>query len=146
MSEPAPDLTPEAARARLEQATTTKIGTGRDRWIHGASSILYGLVWGGYFGFLVRSDGPLELTDLLLIGAAILVALGAHVWRNRAGAVPRHAARAHDVGTWVSFGVILVLPFVPAPPVDEPWLSLIASGLIALPIVAAGIWIMVVRR
>ena len=143
MDETAPDVSPEIARAQLESAASARIGSGRDRWIHGVGTVVFGLLWGGYFTFSVGSSGPLELTDLALVAGAVLVAAGIYFWKERAGTVPRHAARALNVGMWASFAVVIVLPFVPEPSVDQPWLEVIAAGLIAAPIVLAGVWILI---
>ncbi len=145
MSEQPPQVSAELARAQLERATSARIGTSRDRWIDGAAEIAFGLLWGGYFSFLVLGSDDLGLTELALIAASIAVAAGLYFWRQRATTVPRHSKRVRDTGFWGSLAIIFVLPFVPEPAVEQPWLSLLVAGLIAAPIVLAGVWILIRR-
>ncbi len=144
MDEHPPQVSPELAQAQLRNATSARIGNNRDRWIHGIATIAFGLLWGGYLAYVVRADdlGPL---DIVLVVASVLVAVGIHLWTERAGTAPRHSTRARGIGMWASFAVVLVLPLVPEPSVDQPWLDLLVAGLIAAPIVLAGLWILIRR-
>lgn len=137
-------VSPELARAQLETAATAQAGTARDRWIDGTATILFGLLWGGWFTFAGRSD-DVGLLDLVMLATVVVVAGGIVLLRARATTVPRHSARAMSVGTSVSVAVIIALTFTPLPDLDQPWLELLKAGLAAAPIVLAGLWIMVRR-
>ena len=137
-------VTPELARAQLETAAAAQVGTARDRWIDGTATILFGLLWGGWFTFAGRSE-HVGVIDMAALYAVVVVGGGIDFLRARASTVPRHSARVVSVGTVASLAIAIALSFTPRPDLDQPWLDLLKAGLLAAPIVLGGLWIMVRR-
>lgn len=128
------------ARTALDEANTRRIGSMRDRRIHGIATALIGIILGAALAIQPESEGP---TLFLLVVIVCFIAVGA--WQTRAArSTPRSTNRTAFVG--IGATVVMVIAFVVLRQTLEvrgdelTWpLRIGSSLLVAAPMIVAGL-------
>src|SRR5690349_19866563 len=136
-----PGMSPDEARAELEQASRTSAVTPRDRTIYAVGTALFGVLLGAFVALtraLHLDNGPSYLTALYLV-----LAIGIATWQTRAArSVPRGAKRISYLGlaltVVVSLGFMMAVNWREQTTPTAPGLLVLMGVAIALPMLVAG--------
>jgi hypothetical protein len=143
-----PGMSPDEARAALEQASRTSAVAPRDRTIYAVGTALFGVVLGAFVPLTRALDldhGPSRLTAVYLV-----LAIAIATWQTRAArSVPRGAKRIGYVGlvltVVVSLAFTMTVNWREQTTPSSPALLVLMGVVIALPMLVAG-WVIARRR
>ena len=143
-----PGMTPDEARAALEQASRTSAVAPRDRTIYAVGTALFGVVLGAFVPLtraLDLDNGPSYLTAIYIV-----LAIAIATWQTRAArSVPRGAKRVGYIGLGltvvVSLAWTMAFNWREQTIATSPGLLVLMGVVIALPMLVAG-WVIARRR
>ena len=143
-----PGMSPDEARAALEQASRTSAVAPRDRTVYAVGTALFGVVLGAFVPLtraLDLDNGPSYLTAVYAV-----LAIAIATWQTRAArSVPRGAKRVGYVGlaltVVVSLACIMIANWREQTSPTSPGLLVLMGVVIALPMLVAG-WVIARRR
>ena len=135
------DITPQQARAQLDEASTTHLGDERDALRAGLGTALIGVAVGGVLAAFALTRGH-PVANTLTFAAYGLVLAGAIQWMRRSRTSPRGHARTYRVGffaTMALYALGIAWAFGPGESPMPPW-ALFGPYcvLVAAPMLVAG--------
>jgi len=135
------DITPQQARAQLDEASTTHLGDERDALRAGLGTALIGVAVGGVLAAFALTRGH-PVANTLTFAAYGLVLAGAIQWMRRSRTSPRGHARTYRVGFFATMALYVLgiaWAFGPGETQMPPW-ALFAPycALVATPMLVAG--------
>jgi len=143
-----PGMSPDEARAALEQASRTSAVAPRDRTVYAVGTALFGVVLGAFVPLtraLDLDNGPSYLTAIYVV-----LAIAVATWQTRtARSVPRGAKRVGYVGlaltVVISLVCIMIANWREQTTPTSAGLLVLMGVVIALPMLVAG-WVIARRR
>jgi len=143
-----PGMSPDEARAALEQASRTSAVAPRDRTVYAVGTALFGVVLGAFVPLtraLDLDNGPSYLTAIYVV-----LAIAIATWQTRAArSVPRGAKRVGYVGlaltVVISLVCIMIANWREQTTPTSAGLLVLMGVVIALPMLVAG-WVIARRR